>query len=373
MEVNGNMKQGLCCVVAVMAALTCWGQETQRHSTVEGGKMLEFMMGGVEERTTFYTAMASAFRESAMEDPAKAAAFFIADSQVPGVASMSVLTRWKNEVEDDFSAQQLSDFFTGAIMLPGSLRKQNGIVGLYNPWWDGILLLQVKAEEKTMDGQPFGRIVGFLFMSGEAFRGESLEGEVDCRTVVPEKNPLSPELWRVTAGTRKVFEAIFPLGDQTGSGWGAGTQLALRLESDAALKEKDRERLVVRSALRLQHSVSLLKNNRDAGIAAVLTRLARTGNLYQLYTHFREKNSRPLLQSFAQIPEMFRKDFTPYCYVPTKAGTLYVLVNKKVPRLYVTVSLLPNPTAETSSMEWFDLIQADQLLDAWNNRKEVAE
>lgn len=365
MEKTKKWSEILCGVIVASVAWIGSGAEAvQRHSVEEGNRMLETMMSGAKEKTTFYASIASSFRESAMENPGAAVQFYFADA---------TRSTWKVSVEDVFAAQQLTDFFTGAMMLSGPVRQQDGVVGLYNPWWDGILLLQIKKEAKLMEEQPLGRIVKFRFVSGEAFRGEDVSGDVDCRTVVPEKDPLSPELWRVTAGTRKKFEELFPLGDQTGIGWGAkGSQLIKQLEEDS-IKDKDRERLIVRSALRLQHSVALLKNNRDSGIAAVLTRLARTGNVYQLYQHFREKNSRPLLQPFAKIPEMFRKDFTPYCYVPTKAGTLYVLVNKKVPRLYVTVSLQPEPSAATSSMEWFDLIQAEQLLSAWNNRKAVTK
>ena len=362
---NEKLNRVLCGAIIVTSVMISNGQElVQRHSVEEGNRMLKTMMSGVNEKTTFFASIASSFRESGMEDPGAAIQFYFAES---------ARAAWKVSVEDILAVQQLTDFFTGAMMLSGPVRQQDGIVGLYNPWWDGILLLQIKKEDKLMEGQPIGKIAKFRFVSGEAFRGEELPDDVDCRTVVPEKNPLSPELWRVTAGTRQKFEEYFPIGDQSGIGWGTkGTKLIKRLEDDS-IKGKDRDRLIVRSALRLQHSVALLKNNRDTGIAAVLTRLARNGNVYQLYQHFREKNSRPLLQSFAKIPEMFRKDFTPYCYVPTESGTLYVLVNKKVPRLYVTVSLLPQPTAVTSSMEWFDLIQADELLAAWNNRKEVAK
>lgn len=365
MKTGSSLETILCSMIVATCAMICVGQEVvQKHSVAEGKLMLETMMSSVSAKTTFFASIASSFRESGMESPASVIQFYFDES---------ARAAWKVSVEDVFAAQQLTDFFTGAMMLSGPVRQQNGIVGLYNPWWDGILLLQIKKEDGLKAEQPIGKIVKFRFVSGEAFREEGLPEEVDCRTVVPEKDPLSPELWRVTAGTRQKFCECFPIGDQLGVGWGTkGSQLIRRLD-DEAIKEKDRERLIVRSALRLQHAAALLKNNRDAGIAAVLTQLARTGNVYQLYKHFREKNSRPLLQSFAKIPEMFRKDFTPYCYVPTEAGTLYVLVNKKVPRLYVTVSILPKPTAETSSMEWFDLIQADQLLSVWNNRKAVAK
>ena len=52
---------------------------------------------------------------------------------------------------------------------------------------------------------------------------------------------------------------------------------------------------------------------------------------------------------------------------------LYVLVNKDAPTLYITVSLMTDVKAETSSMEWYSLTLSDELLAAWNNRKEVAK
>ena len=249
-------------------------------------------------------------------------------------------------------------------MLSGSASGRESCVGLYNPWWDAILLLKMAASQ-TAVGR--AQIADFIFMSGETFRGETVStNEISCLTVVPEKNPISIELWRVASGTRKRFIELFPLdGD---ADWRAVSLMALRMDWT-----KELVIIQARALLRMQHSIGLLKNARDTGIAAFLTRLARNGTRFQLYNYFGKKECHPLLNTFSEIPKEFRRDFIPYGYVPTQGGTLFVLVNKKTPRLYITVTLASDIKADTSGMEWYDLSQADELLGAWNGRKEVGK
>lgn len=352
------MKKQVLLLMGVGTMLSCSCTLAETTGSYEmGKKMFEKFAATKEERITALSGVVSAFRESAIESPKKAIDFYLSDA---------AKHKWKMLVDAEFAEQQQSDFFTGAIMLSGSQSLRGGIVGLYNPWWDAILLLKCDATGDNGASRAAICVNELYFVSGETFRGEKGATSVGTRTVVPEKDPLSVELWRVCSATRRSFETCFPVDSEPT--WRKCAAMLMGLDM-----KREMERIQTRSVLRLQHSVGLLKNSRDAGIAAVLTRLARNGNLYELYKHFRLKETRPLLQTFAEIPEMFRRDFTPYCYVPTKKATLYVLVNKKMPRLYVTVSLLSNPTAETSSMEWYDLTQCDELLSVWDNRKEVVK
>lgn len=324
-----------------------------------GKKMLTSFATNEADRVTVYAGVVSAFRESAIERPKVAAQYHFEER---------ACSRWRTKIESAMIDQQLSDFFTGAMMLSGSQNESGGIVGLYNPWWDAILLMQLNGNGIATSSVSAIKIVDWHWLSGETFRSEPKTplDQVSTRTVVPETDPISVELWRVTEATRQVFCRAFPL--ESKPGWGGLGKILL--QEDAAY---ELNRLQTRSALRLKFSLSLLKNSRDTGIALKLCGLARNGNLYELYKHFREPNARPLLQTLAEMPPMFRQDFTPYCYLPTPTGTLYVLINKKVPRLYITVSLQPNPTVLTSSLEWYDLLMSDKLLDAWNNKKEVAK
>lgn len=344
---------GFCCALVVLH-----GQESKTGFTGEMGKtMLKEFAATKEGRVMVLAGVASAFRESAIKDPKNAVEFHF---------TKEMNGKWLREINLDLPVQQQSDFFTGAILLPGPQNASGGIVGLYNPWWDAILLLRFLSAGGDDAARSAIVVDEYHFLSGETFRGEMSGEAVKTHTVVPERDPLSVELWRVCAATRKVFQGYFPV--EASTTWGQCRDIISSFNN-----EQEMRRIQVRSVLRLQHMAGLGKNLRDAGFASVLTRLARTGNKYELYKYFRVKETRPLLQTLSELPAALRKDFVPYCYIPTKSATLFVLVNLKMPRLYVTVSLLAEPTADTSSLEWYDLAQCDDLLGAWNNRKEVVK
>lgn len=349
----------LSCVVTCVAMLSIAGNKGVEKTPMQHG-ILDELKKTPEERLTVAGGVVESFREAAMEDPAAAVEYFF---------TKRAREMWKVRITSELLTQQLTDFFTGAIVLDGPADNRKTVECLYNPWWDTLLVLKQERVEISSDNSPF-QIAQFVLMSGETFRGESDVGNVlKCVTVVPGEDPLSVEIWRVVSGTRKRFMQLLPLENaNAATAWSKIAAIQLKVDDVTEMK-----RIQTRSLLRLQHSVSLLKNAKDTGIAATLTRLVRKGTLYQLYSHFREPNSRSLLQSFSEVPEMFRKSFTPYCYIPTSKATLYVFVNKDVPRLFVTVTIAPTPTALTSSMEWYDLLQADELLSAWNNRKAVAK
>ena len=350
------------------------GAEPLRERVV-GGDMLKGMTGGdAAARVGTYAALLGAFRDSFTDKPGEAAEYWF---------SKEVRSEWSTEVSGEMIPQQVTDFFTGGIMLAGGSDRKGAVAGVYNPWWDAILLVQVSCRETKsgeedniyrmvtaldgMPGAPRAQVTEFYLLSGETFRGETDAGALpSVRTVVPEKDPLAVELWRVTAGTRKRFEELFPLeGENT---WGEFAQIAAAVD-----KHREMERIQTRSAVRLRLTMEFLKNVREVGIAAQVAELIRHGSHYRLCDHFPEPASRPLLKTLADMPKVFRKDFTPYGHVATEEATLYVFVNVKVPRLFVTVTLPRDRKKTPPSLEWYDLLQSEQLLAAWNSRKEVAK
>lgn len=354
MKTRNVIRQFVLPLMAMVAMAAC--AVPQNDDPAEGGKMIEELMKDEKGLESVFSAHLADFRELALSRPhdAVAASF---EEKAKG--------KWNSQIAPDMIEQQLTDFFTAAMVLSGPQDAQGALMALYNPWWDTLMLLRLRAQRGNT--LPAVRISDFYLLSGETFRGEdetAPTAEARILTVVPEKDPLSVEIWRVVSGTRKRFIEVFPLEGKVS--WGKMTTTLMNLDMKGELN-----RIQTRSAVRMKLTLAFLKNARDVGIAAHLTRLVRTGSEFQLMTYFREPNARPLTRLFAQMPEMFRRDFTPYGYVPTETATLYVLVNTKVPRLYVTVSLMKEVTAKTSSMEWYDLLQTDELLSAWNGRKEV--
>ena len=167
---------------------------------------------------------------------------------------------------------------------------------------------------------------------------------------------------------RSRFEAAFPLDGPVSYGTFASTLATL----DSSLEMK---RIIARGALRLKFAQMLLKNGKDAFTATTLANLVRTGGHYQLFTYFQDKECFKMLRTLSEMPEVFRRDFMPYGYVPTEAGTQYLFVNRKVSRLYATAAVPVGVGKDKpASLEWFDLAQADELLKTWENaRKEVSK
>lgn len=354
-------------IVSVLTTTLCMAAQVgfcqpQNISTEGKGKfMLTEFATNAQERVTVLASVAASLRESAIAAPTNAIAYYFSEM---------ARGNWKIKIDSEMIAQQQSDFFLGAIMLAGSQNEKGGIVGLYNPWWDGILLMQFDGNGKGGENDAKHssiQVSKYYLLSGETFRGEQPSKEIATKTVVPQTDPMSVELWRVCAGTRKAFLDKFPLA--ASPSWDACRAMLMGVN-----QRLEMERLQTRSALRMQHYLGHLKNKKSVWIGAYLQNLLREGSDLKLRQHFQEEHTQVLLNSFRELPKEFRKDFFRYGCLPTKDGTLYVYINKKMPRLYATVTMLKTPpTAKTTSLEWYDLIQCDELLNAWNNRKEVAK
>lgn len=348
------MKSKLSIGLALAAVVSLAEPQVWAGNAIGGTNMSCELLKDDAGKVMVYATAVSAFREAAMINPAKA---------IEQTFSESARSKWQLKIDPNMIVQQQTDFFMGGILLSGPVGSKESVVGLYNPWWDALLALKLRGVDPNDPSIARPQVIDFLLMSGETFRGEAVStNAVSCVTVVPEKDPLSVELWRVTARTRARFQEMFPL-DGTPS-WGKLAAISLKMDWSSELIV-----LQARSLLRMQHSIALLNNARDTGIAAFLARLARRGTALQMHTYFGKKECRPLVNTFLEVPKIFRSGFIPYGYVPTETGTLYVLVNKETPRLYMTVTLDREIKAATSGMEWFDLSQSDELLAAWNNRE----
>lgn len=301
------------------------------------------------------------FRAEAMRKPERAYGSYFSED---------VRVSWKRKVSDGLSDTLMSDFFMGAVVMPGPTGKDEGLGALYNPWWDGLLLFKLKTVVGGKPQTDVARISEFYLLSGETFRGEASEtesNEVAYRTVVAEKDPLSVELWKVMSATQKRFESLFPCEGRVS--YGKFAPVLMKLDPDQEMK-----RLQVRGGLRLKFTKMLLDNPAAVGKATVFTGLVRDGNHAQLFSYFRDKNCFGLLETLSELPPLFRKDFIPYGYVPTTQGTQYLFVNRRVPRIYATVAVPTDVKSRPASLEWYDLAQSEKLLAAWrNNGKEASK
>lgn len=334
------MKNMITCLAAGLL-----GFSLQAADNPDGVTAVKEIVKTSEGRLLVAAETVGAFRERASEAPQEAIASLFDEGSA---------LKWKTRVTSEFQDIALGDFFLGGILISGPADAQNAIVGIFNPWWDAILLLRGCFCDNGF------RVREFYLLSGETFRGEKTD-RLSAVTVIPEDKPLSFELWRVTAGTKERFQELFPTeGKAT---WGRLAQAFLSVDPELEFR-----RIALRSGIRLKQPLAIAKNAKDLAVGRHVAKMARDGNLFQLYSYFKEPNSRKLLAEFVEIPEMFRKDFALYGYVPTKAGVLYLVVNRKYPRFYVTATVPADVPKTPASFEWFDLAKSEEMLAIYAKR-----
>ena len=274
---------------------------------------------------------------------------------------------WEAKIAPEFIGHQIADFFAGTQVFTGPQDATGGVFGLYNPWWDAILMLQTKGAlpEKMDDKVVVPRVSNFLLLSGETFRGEN-PAKPAFDTVVPgEKDPLSPAIWRAHAATLKRFNELFGNTETV-----SFRPLRALGEPDA---KKEMERVQVRSGLRLKFESMLLKNTENLAIAKRVGMVLREGPALFLNKHFASPDHQFFVDTFAKLPRELRSGFDCYGCLPAKDGSLFLFVNKDAPRLFATVSFpagrIQDPAKGHVIFEWYDLAQADELLKAWNEEK----
>ncbi len=275
------------------------------------------------------------------------------------------------DVRAAFGDERLLDFFAGANLHMGPSKADGCVCAMYNPWWDAVLLMELEGEPRPDGGLANKAKVSRLkLVGGEVFRGEALPERPSVKTVVPETDPLSLEIWRVEARTLARFRALCP---QTGQvrfprGFGAGAD------------ELGWEAVQVRSVLRLKlldEFAKLDDYGRKPGssklvLASVRMRGAlRLSGAPMLKKLFADPAHAFFCDTFAGLPQSVRQGFGLYGYVPSKEGTLFLFLNPSMPRVYATVSFPKNRENDPKGLpvifEWYDLAKAPDLLKAWED------
>ncbi len=349
--------------------------EVEARAVREAGRVTEFAM---------YTQWMDAFRAYGMEKPEKLPSKFFAPGSTADL-------EWKATIEPNFLPETQADFFRGAIPLAGPFSARKMVMGLYNPHWNAILLVEVFAdlphseeelrsrqddEDEAGDGAlpdiPLPKVTRLRFMSGEAFLGEDPD-EPDFSTVLPggggrgayPDEPFSVGLWRAQVKVMRRFDALYP----------AQEDAEPKLKGASLFgpeRDRDLERLIARVAVRLKCLEGMHLDPERRAVAERMEQVLQLGLRSQMKRYFANPLHDAFVSTYAGLPREFKRGFRAYGCVANGEGTLYLLVNRDFPRLYATVSVprgrLENPDAGTVDFEWYDLDQAEKLLKVWEGR-----
>ncbi len=212
--------------------------------------------------------------------------------------------RWKQRMEP-LRKEFLVDFFVGAMEITGSYDKESAISAIYNPFWDTILLLELKLPE--MGG--YGSVTKFAMLAGETFRGET-PAKYPFTTVV-SKDPLFIGLAIVFKKTADHFDKTFPQKATPSLGEFAISNL-----------EDEMKLIGLRAAMRLKFMGKMLKNHDDLKIMKSMQIILQHGtrdDFRKLFAEARDNNEH--IRSIMLLPDDVREQFVIYSYYELKDET----------------------------------------------------
>ena len=258
--------------------------------------------------------------------------------------------RWKQRMEP-LRKEFLTDFFVGSMEITGSYDATSAISAIYNPFWDTILLLELKLPEEG----GYGSVTKFAMLAGETFRGEK-PSKYPIKTVVA-KNSLFMELATVFSKTAAHFDKTFPQKAPPSLGEFAVSNL-----------EDELKLIGLRATLRLKFMAKMLKNQEQAKIMKSMQIILQYGDrddFRQLFTGARDDKH---ICTVMALPDDVREQFVIYSYYELKGVAVFAYIPLFMPRLVAFVKV-PKEQSASPSLEIVDLNDSAAIVEAVNKMK----
>lgn len=278
----------------------------------------------------------------------------------------NAIRKWDMMTKDDFSEEQLRDFFCGAVLIRGPVSDNGSIAAYYNPWWDAILITESgKSTVSTAKEEGKLRMVNdFVFLSGTAFRGDKEKNDLSVAEKIasPDGSPSKFAL-ELTSRTRKKFDEMY-----------GKMKFPLLLDHPGEGSETSKKQIVACSGIRLKMTQLLLKDKVRYNDAWSVAKVLREGDRDTFDLLFPSEFGMMMSRTFCRLPKNIRADFEPYGYYPDKNGgkaRVYVFINTRFPRLFAVASL--GLGIDKNTFEWYDLAQSDELIEVFEKAKEEPE
>ena len=317
--------------VSVFLSLFCLGAMAQTAADVPDAASLRPALRAIGTVTEFH--------RMAMGDP---------DVAVETFFENRCLRRWRHRMEL-LKKPQLVDFFVGAMEITGSYDRENAVSAIYNPFWDTILLLELRFPE--MGGK--ASVAKFALLSGETFRGEK-PAEKPYATVISNERPQIVELATVYSKTAERFDMKFPMKSPPNLGEYAFPDM-----------EEEMKLIAARSALRLKLIKSLLVDKAETKLMKnmqILLQHGRRDDFRQLFWNGKYDTH---IRTLMAMPDDVREQFVLYYYCKRPNYSVFMYIPLFMPRL-VAVVTLPKDDALAPTLEIHDLNDSKALVKSFN-------
>jgi len=252
--------------------------------------------------------------------------------------------RWERMRGDSgFEPLLWSDFFTGAMVLPGPFKQDSAISALYNPWWDAMLLLKLERQESGLF-----QISSFSMQSGETFRGEPVAGTPSFESIVSQKKRQALVWMELVAKTRAAYESKYGNEDELD-----------RVVFDDGFAEESRTPVQLRALLRMKLLQEMLASKGVAMEMISYLRILRKATANQAKEVFPAVDDIKMFALLTVLGPGFRKELTTYGYWGSEEERLYLYVCSSSPKIVCMVYVHAGKNAE---FEWFNLDSSEKYI-----------
>ena len=250
------------------------------------------------------------------------ARFVSTNSQAFVVAlAPSIRGRWLKDEEIKLRVDGvqlfLPDFFKVAYVYNGGVVRDAFCFGLYNPFYDHMLLCKAKGVRQS-------EIVDYKWVSGSTLRGDATTPKYPPSTGVNPPDQYFPVMLKMMGDVFKSFNSKFvgPSPDDAFS--------ALR-----GLDETGFARLIDIAASRTAQAVKMTGDKSSYGLATLATLVLRDDKFSNQPFVGQDETSLAVVKTVGDLPTNVRNAFRPVCYFEAGDERCVVFYNSSMPTFLV--------------------------------------
>lgn len=260
--------------------------------------------------------------------------------------SPSARRRWQKE-EPTLRVKDvqllLPDFFRVVYAYNGGVAGDAFCFGLYNPFYDHMLLCKAKGLAKT-------EVVDFKWVSGAALRNDAAVPEHPPATGVDPADEYFHVLLGTMGGVLSAFNRAF-----------VGPDPAAAFSAAPALDDAGTRRLLGIAALRTAQAVKMTGDKSAFGLATLAAMVFGDAGLPDRSFLGKDAATQATLKTLSDLPKDVRKAFRAVGYFEASGEKCVLFYNKSMPTF---LALARTRDGNTISLGMFDV----RIADGWEKK-----
>ena len=333
--------------------MCCIKKKLNFKKNLIGGLILLFFCSGGS--LAYCTEMLPEFKDTKSKVEATLTAYRIMSMKDMVAASEHIMTASAHNkmlktfelLDQDIRSVCFIDFFNTSIPLVADVKDDAGICALYSPFQDVIMLLQ------TDNIGGFAKIENFCFLSGNVFRGETVNENSFPESIFPKNIPLTIALMKQYATTEEHFISF--------------SKKAANISKMEVKSEQNLKCVVKNMVVRNRCALSLIQDHQEKAYNALfkIQSTLRAGISKEFNKKVQSGPFHAMVDSYSQLPDKIKSSMSLSHFLATKERILYAFSSKFLPQFIAIFTVSPDNFDGQWTFEWMDITTSKGLYNIW--------